>query len=79
MMVLVESEPLQFKPIKTSTAQQFVEVFRLHFWDHDFEDRETKQEASGRTLEINLGLLRTLKRVTTTTAAFISGNTGCHI
>ena len=32
---------------KTGTAQQFVEVFSLLFWDHDFKDREAKQDASG--------------------------------
>ena len=33
-----------------------MEVFSLHFWDHDFKDGETKQEASGRTLEVNFEL-----------------------
>ena len=37
---------------KTGIAQQFVEVFSLHFGDHDFKDREAKQEASGRTLDL---------------------------
>ena len=30
-----------------------MKVFSLHIWDHDFKDREAKQEVSGRTLEVN--------------------------
>ena len=53
---------------KTGTAQQFVNVFSLHFWDHGFKDREAKQEASGRTLEVNLEL-----------GTKHLGSSGCHI
>ena len=56
MVVLVESEPLQLSQSKAGTAQQFLKMFSLHFWDHGFKDREAKQEASGRTLEVNFEL-----------------------
>ena len=56
MVVLVESEPLQSKPIKSGTAQQFVEVFSLHFRGHLFKDKEAEQEAPGRTLEVDFEL-----------------------
>ena len=59
MAVLVEEELLQFKPGKKKALHSnlcFVEVFSLHFWDHDFKDREAKQETSDRTLEVDFEL-----------------------
>ena len=57
LLVFGEFQRLQFKALsqsRTGTAQQFVEVFSLDIWDHDFTDNKAKQEASGRITEINL-------------------------
>ena len=56
MVVLVESEPLQFKPIKSRHRTAICENVQSALWDHGFKDREAIQEASGRTLEVKFEL-----------------------